>query len=84
MLVLAGGLIAGTLDIVYACTFWAVRSDVPVNYVVVPLSAARPGPKDPLWIALSIAVHVLLIGIPIAIFAGRAVRAEIMFEPARS
>jgi len=39
-----------------------------MNYVVVPLSAALPGSKDPLWVALSIAVHVLLIGIPIAIF----------------
>ena len=147
--VLAGGLLAGTLDIVYACVFWALRADVPVrrilqsvaagllgkasfeggagtaalglvlhlliavtmslvyfliarrwpllwqrpwlcgavygallyvvmNYVVVPLSAAasRGGPKDPLWIALSIAVHVLLIGIPIAVFARRALQRE--------
>jgi len=141
--VLAGGIIAGTLDIVYACIFWALRSDVParrilqsvaagllgeasfkggwetaalglalhylialsmsvvyylvatrwpllrqrpvlcgaayglllygvMNYVVVPLSAAGPGSRNPLWIALSIAVHVLLIGIPIALFARRA------------
>jgi uncharacterized membrane protein YagU involved in acid resistance len=46
-----------------------------MNYVVVPLSAARPGSKDPLWIALSVAVHALLIGIPCAIFARRAIRA---------
>ena len=141
--VLAGGIIAGTLDIVYACIFWALRSDVParrilqsvaagllgeasfkggweaaalglalhylialsisvvyylvatrwpllqqrpvlcgaayglllygvMNYVVVPLSAAGPGSRNPLWIALSLAVHVLLIGIPIALFARRA------------
>ncbi len=141
--VLAGGIVAGTLDIVYACTFWALKSNVPVerilqsiaagllgeasfkggagtaalglglhyfialsmsvvyylvarrwpllwqrpllcgagyglllygvmNYIVVPLSAARPGPRDPLWIGLSIVVHVLLIGIPIALFARRA------------
>jgi hypothetical protein len=43
-----------------------------MNYVVVPLSAAGPGSKDPLWIALSIAVHVLLIGIPIALLTRRA------------
>jgi len=142
-LVVAGGLVAGTLDIVYACVFWALKRQVPVqrilqsvaagllgdasfaggrataalglllhllialsmslvyylvarrwsllrqrpllcgagyglllyvimNYVVVPLSAARPGSKDPLWIALSIAVHALLIGIPIALFARHA------------
>ena len=144
--VLAGGLVAGTLDIVYACTFWALKAGVParrilqsvaagllgrasfdggaataalglalhfliatsmsaayylvarrwpllwrrpilcgaayglllygiMNHIVVPLSAAGPGSKDPLWIALSIAVHVLLIGIPIALFARRAHRA---------
>jgi hypothetical protein len=145
LFVLAGGLVAGTLDIVYACAYWALRRDVPaqrilqsvaagllgepsfeggartaalglvlqyvialsmslayyliarwwpplwrrpvlwgavyglvlygvMNYVVVPLSAAGPGSKDPLWIALSIAVHVLLVGIPIALFVRRASR----------
>jgi hypothetical protein len=143
-LVLAGGLLAGTLDILYACTFWGLKRDVPaerifqsvaagllgdasfeggaataalglglhfliatsmsvtyylvarrwpllwrrpvpcgasyglllyaiMNYVVVPLSAAGRGSKDPLWITLSIAVHALLIGIPIAVFTRRAV-----------
>ena len=143
LLVLAGGLVAGTLDIAYACTFWALKRGVPamrifqsvasgllgesafegggwtaalglalhyfialsmsatyylvagwwpllrqrplpcgagyglvlyvvMNYVVVPLSAAGPGSKNPLWIALSIAVHALLIGVPIAFFARRA------------
>jgi uncharacterized membrane protein YagU involved in acid resistance len=141
--VLAGGLVAGTLDIAYACIFWSLKRDVPpqrilqsvaagllgdasfegggataalglgvhflialsmsvvyylaarrwplllqravacgaayglllyvvMNYVVVPLSAAGRGSKDPLWITLSIAVHVLLIGIPIALFTRRA------------
>jgi hypothetical protein len=141
--VLVGGMVAGTLDIVYACVFWALKSNVPaqrilqsvaagllgdasfkggaqtavlglglqyliavsmsvvyylvarrqpllrqrpwlcggvyglllyavMNYVVVPLSAAASGPSDPLWIGLSIVVHVLLIGIPIALFARRA------------
>jgi len=45
-----------------------------MNYIVVPLSAAGPGSKDPLWITLSIAAHVLLIGIPIALLARRAHR----------
>jgi len=43
-----------------------------MNYVVVPLSAAGAGSKNPLWITLSIAAHVLLIGIPIALLARRA------------
>ena len=143
MWVLTGGLVAGTLDIVYAWVFWAVKRGVParrilqsvaagllgpasfegggataalglalqwliavsmsvayyvvsrrwplllrrpvacgagyglllygiMNYVVVPLSAAGPGSKYPLWIALSIAVHVVFIGIPIALFTRRA------------
>lgn len=44
------------------------------NYIVLPLSAAGAGTKDPLWVALSIVVHVLLIGTPIALFARRAVQ----------
>ena len=140
---LCGGFVAGTLDIVYACLFWGVKSDVPalrifqsvaagllgkaafeggaatgalglglhyfiatsmsvtyylvaarwhllqrrpvlcgagyglllygiMNYVVVPLSAAGPGNKNPLWVGLSVVVHVALIGIPIANFARKA------------
>ncbi len=45
---------------------------VVMNLVVVPLSAAPPGSRDPLWIALSFLVHVLLVGIPIAILARQA------------
>lgn len=143
MLVLAGGLVAGGLDILYAIVFWAVKRGVPaqrilqsvaagllgrasfdgggrtaalglalqffiavsmsvtyfvvsrrlpvlwqrplacgtayglllyaiMNYVVVPLSAALPGSKDPVWVTLSIAVHMFLIGVPIALFTRRA------------
>jgi hypothetical protein len=46
-----------------------------MNYIVVPLSAARPGSRDAVWVAVRIAVHALLIGTPCAIFAGRAMRA---------
>jgi len=141
--VVAGGLVAGAFDVVYACAFWWWKAGVPprrifqsvaagllgpasfeggaatatlglglhffnalmmsvayflvatrwpllrrrpvlcgagyglllyavMNYVVVPLSAAGPGSKDPLWIALSVAVHVLLVGIPIALITRRA------------
>lgn len=37
-----------------------------MNHVVVPLSAAGPGPDDTAWMLASIAAHVLLVGIPIA------------------
>jgi len=142
--VLAGGLVAGALDITYACVFWAIKAGVPaqrifqsvaagllgedsfsggwptailglalhffiattmsgtyflvarrlpilalravpfgaayglllyviMNYVVVPLSAAgRGGPKDPLWVGLSVVVHMVLIGVPIALSTRRA------------
>ena len=137
--VLTGGLVAGTLDIVFAMTFWAWKADIPavrilqsvaagllgeasfeggletaalgfalhffialtmaivyyvaarrwpllwrraapcgalyglmlyvvMNLVVVPLSAASPGSRDPLWMVLSIGVHIFLIGMPIALF----------------
>ena len=141
--VLAGGVIAGTLDIVYACVFWAIEADVPpsrilqsvaagllgdasftggaataglglllhyliactmslayylaarrvpaltrrpvswgaayglllyvvMNHIVVPLSAAPAGSRDPTWIALTVVVHAFFIGVPIAWLAGRA------------
>ena len=144
LLVLAGGLVAGTLDITYACVFWGIKAGVPaprifqsvakgllgpaafkggaataalglflhyfiattmsvtyyfaarewsplrrhplaagaayglllyviMNYVVLPLSAAGSGSPDRLWVALSIAVHMFLIGVPIAFFARRAI-----------
>jgi hypothetical protein len=141
--VAAGGVVAGTLDIVYAIVYWAIRMGLParrilqsvasgllgeasfaggaatavlglalhygiaismavayylvsrripvlvraplalgstygvflyalMNYVVVPLSAAGPGSKETLWVVLSILVHALFIGIPIALFSRRA------------
>jgi hypothetical protein len=145
-LVLAGGLVAGTLDITYAWLFWAIKAGVPfrrivqsvaagllgkasfasgvptaalglglhyfiacsmavayflvarrwpalterpvvygtayglllyaiMNYVVVPLSAAGGGgAKDPLWVGLSVAVHMFLLGVPIALFVRAALR----------
>lgn len=147
--VLAGGLAAGTLDILYAWLFWMVKARVPMkrilqsvaagllgsssfaggsataalglalhyfiamtmaltyylvarrwsllarrplvcgagyglmlygimNSIVVPLSAAGPGSRDPWWIALSIAVHMVLIGIPIALATERAHRLSVL------
>jgi uncharacterized membrane protein YagU involved in acid resistance len=143
--VLAGGLVAGTFDITYACVFWAIKIGAPptrifqsvargllgaasfrggaataalglflhyfiatsmsffyyfvarkwavlykyplrygavyglflfvfMTYVVVPLSAARGGASPgKLWVALSILVHMFLIGVPIAFFTRRAI-----------
>jgi uncharacterized membrane protein YagU involved in acid resistance len=143
--VLAGGLLAGALDILYACLYWALKAGVPptrifqsvaagvlgeasfrggsasaalglflhffiaccmalayylaarrwpvlvrrpvtlgvayglllyviMNYVVVPLSAAPgSGARDATWIALTVAAHAFLVGLPIAWFASRAV-----------
>jgi hypothetical protein len=142
--VLAGGLNAGALDILYAYTFWTVKSQMPaqrifqsvaagllgdasfqggwstaalgvalhfvisitvalvyylvalrwsllwrqpllsgtiygllvygvMNYIVLPMSAGGSGSKDPLWIGLSILVHMFLIGVPCAVFGRRAV-----------
>lgn len=140
--VIVGGLVAGTLGIVFAMTFWAVKSGMsatevlqsisagllgessfdggartallglfvhfalavwaalgyylvacrrPVlwrrpilfgglygivlyavmNFLVIPLSAA-PVARDPTWIATSIVAHVVLLGIPVALFARQA------------
>ena len=45
---------------------------VIMNFVVLPLSAANSGSRDPTWIALTVAVHAFLIGLPIALFSRRA------------
>ncbi len=143
--VLLGGLVAGTLDILFAITFWGLKASVPatrilqsvasgllgkasfeggtatavlglglhfliattmslayyvvarrwrllveraiplgaayglflygmMNYVVVPLSRANSGgAKNPLWVGLGIAVHMFLIGVPIALASRRAI-----------
>lgn len=42
-----------------------------MTFIVVPLSAAGPSPRDAAWVALGIAAHVLLVGLPIALFARR-------------
>ena len=141
--VIAGGLVAGTFDITYACVFWGVKAGVSpgrifqsvaagllgrasfsggartaalglflhyfiattmsavyylvsrwwpalhrtpwffgpaygallysiMNYVVLPLSRALPSSKSLLWIILSVAVHMFLIGTPIALFTRKA------------
>jgi uncharacterized membrane protein YagU involved in acid resistance len=147
--VFVGGLVAETLDILYAISFWAVKANVPpkrilqsvatgllgresfgggwptaslglalhffialsmaytyyvlaqwwpllhqrpwpcgavyglilylaMNLVVIPLSAAAPGSKDTLWVTLSVAVHMLLIGVPIAISVRQAMNGRML------
>ena len=46
-----------------------------MNYVVVPLSRAGAGSRDPLWIGLTVLVHVVFVGIPCALGARAALRA---------
>jgi uncharacterized membrane protein YagU involved in acid resistance len=41
--VLAGGLLAGTLDILYACLFWAVKADVPPSRIFQSVAAGLLG-----------------------------------------
>lgn len=43
-----------------------------MRWVVVPLSAAGPPSKDPLWVGAMIVAHVALVGIPIAVACARA------------
>jgi uncharacterized membrane protein YagU involved in acid resistance len=44
-----------------------------MNYVVIPLSATARGRFNLWWVVSSVIVHALLIGVPAALFARRAV-----------
>ena len=41
--VLAGGLLAGTLDILYACLFWAAKADLPPTRIFQSVAAGLLG-----------------------------------------
>lgn len=65
---------AALLGLVYGLVLYAA-----MRYVVVPLSAvpaAQASPRDTTWILGSIAAHMLLVGLPCALFARRAHRAK--------
>jgi len=47
-----------------------------MNDIVLPVSAAGSGSKNPLWVGFSILVHMFLIGVPCAVFGRRAVLAR--------
>jgi hypothetical protein len=50
---------------------------IVMNYVVIPLSnAARPKTFNPLWVSMSVIVHMFLIGLPAALFATAAIKAS--------
>jgi uncharacterized membrane protein YagU involved in acid resistance len=46
MLVLGGGVVAGTLDIVYACVFWALKRNVPPMRIFQSVAAGLLGPAS--------------------------------------
>ncbi len=45
-LVVAGGLVAGTLDLAYACLFWALKRDVPPQRILQSVAAGLLGPAS--------------------------------------
>jgi hypothetical protein len=68
--VLAGGLVVGTLDILYAYTFWALKSQVPAQRILQSVAAGLLGEASFQggWstAALGLALH-FLIAITIAV-----------------
>lgn len=54
---------------------------IVMNYVVIPLSATQSGRFNLAWVASSIVVHAVLIGLPAAIFARRAHTAAMQVAP---
>lgn len=60
---------------VVAGAAYGVGIYIVMNYVVVPLSRAAPGGDQPLWLMVSgIVVHMLLVGVPIALITTRGRR----------
>ena len=66
----------GARPLVWGAVYGVILYGV-MNFVVLPLSAAPAPPKDTLWVTLSIAAHVALVGIPIAFGTYLAQRAPI-------
>jgi predicted ABC-type sugar transport system permease subunit len=62
--VVAGGLVAGTLDIVYACLFWALKRDVPAQQILQSVAAGLLGKASfeggAATAALGLALHFLI------------------------
>jgi len=74
--VLAGGLIAGTLDIAYACIFWALKSDVPAHRILQSVAAGLLGEAsfEGGWetAALGLALHYLIaLSMSVVYYLGR-------------
>ena len=64
LFVLAGGLVAGTFDIVYACGFWALKLDVPAQRVLQSVATGLLGKASftggAATAALGLALHYLI------------------------
>ncbi len=62
--VLAGGVVAGTLDITYACVFWAVKRGVPAQRIMQSVAAGLLGEASftggRATAALGLALHYLI------------------------
>lgn len=43
---MAAGLVVGTLDIVYAIVFWAIKADVPARRILQSIAAGLLGPES--------------------------------------
>jgi hypothetical protein len=73
-IVALGGVAAGTFDLLYACTFWDFRHGV-VPARILQSNAGDGGLPPWRWENLShLAAHMLLVGVPCAVAARRALR----------
>jgi hypothetical protein len=80
ILVLAGGFVAGTLDIAYACIFWALKRGVPATRIFQSVAAGLLGQASfqgggrtaALGLVLHYFIAMVLIGVPRAIHPARA------------
>lgn len=62
-------------------TLYGISVYLLMNYIVIPLSAARPSRFNLAWIVSSVIAHMVLIGVPAAIAATMALRRATTDQP---
>ena len=82
--VVVGGLIAGALDMAYACIYWAIAADLPVQRIFQSVAAGLLGPaaRDGGWptALLGLGLHFFMTLVMSAIYFGASRRLPALWQ----